>query len=283
VDRQLDHHDAGAPARWITISPRPGRSTNSSFRRSSFPVEFAASGTTVQQYISSGDWHSLNDYLEKIRQDAGFDFLALKVPREASCCGRPSPAAPWTMPLQPGIVKAALSGKVVAGTRFSRRHDAHGGPLPWGPLAVRRWASSMRRPSSPALCHRGPRLGTAFSRRPVSGCGWRRRHHLPEGLRISTSVRTAAGGRAVGTTAPPDVSGAVLKRGETWRGRAFVVKDWLISEYDPIRDYDGNVVGMLSRRNPENTYTLHPEPRGAFVLRHCHGRFSADHRHQPTT
>jgi len=59
----------------------------------------------------------------------------------------------------------------------------------------------------------------------------------------------------VGTTAPPDVSAAVLKRGETWRGRAFVVKDWLISEYDPIRDYDGNVVGMLSVGIPENTYT----------------------------
>jgi len=74
-------------------------------------------------------------------------------------------------------------------------------------------------------------------------------------LRISTTVRTAAGGRAVGTPASPDVGAAVLKRGETWRGRAFVVKDWLISEYDPIRDYDGKVVGMLSVGILENTYT----------------------------
>jgi two-component system NtrC family sensor kinase len=73
-------------------------------------------------------------------------------------------------------------------------------------------------------------------------------------LRISTTVRTAAG-RAVGTPAPSDVSATVLKRGETWRGRAFVVKDWLISEYDPIRDYAGNVVGMLAVGILENTYT----------------------------
>jgi two-component system NtrC family sensor kinase len=33
------------------------------------------------------------------------------------------------------------------------------------------------------------------------------------------------------------------------------VKDWFISEYDPIRDYSGNVVGMLSVGILENTYT----------------------------
>jgi two-component system NtrC family sensor kinase len=74
-------------------------------------------------------------------------------------------------------------------------------------------------------------------------------------LRISTTVRTAVGSRALGTPASPDVSAAVLKRGETWRGRALVVKDWLITEYDPIRDYAGNVVGMLAVGILENTYT----------------------------
>ena len=39
------------------------------------PVQFAASGATVQQCLASGDWRSLAAYLERIRQDAGFDFL----------------------------------------------------------------------------------------------------------------------------------------------------------------------------------------------------------------
>ena len=48
---------------------------------------------------------------------------------------------------------------------------------------------------------------------------------------------------------------AVLKRGEIWRGRAFVVKEWYISEYGPIRNYDGRVIGMLSVGLLENTYS----------------------------
>jgi len=220
------------------------------------PVEFAASGTTVQQYISSGDWHSLNDYLEKIRQDAGFDFLALKVPRGGVLLRASQPGRAMDDASSTGIVKAALSGKVVAGTEILPAGMTlmaaapvgaagsptlgvlYGGVLLTGNFAIvdRVWE----------LLFRGDRY------RGVDGGAVT---IFQKDLRISTSVRTAAGGRAVGTTAPPDVSAAVLKRGETWRGRAFVVKDWLISEYDPIRDYDGNVVGMLSVGIPENTYT----------------------------
>ena len=41
------------------------------------PVQFVASGATVRQYLASGDQRSLAAYLERIRQDAGFDFLTL--------------------------------------------------------------------------------------------------------------------------------------------------------------------------------------------------------------
>ncbi len=48
---------------------------------------------------------------------------------------------------------------------------------------------------------------------------------------------------------------AVLKRGAIWRGRAFIVKDWYISEYAPIVNYTGEVIGMLSVGVLESTYT----------------------------
>jgi two-component system NtrC family sensor kinase len=76
-----------------------------------------------------------------------------------------------------------------------------------------------------------------------------------DGYRVATNVKTAAGERAVGTEASAEVREAVLKRGELWRGRAFVVKRWYISEYDPVRNYAGDVIGMLSVGLMEKTYT----------------------------
>ena len=64
-------------------------------------------------------------------------------------------------------------------------------------------------------------------------------------VRISTNVRSADGTRAIGTQASAEVADAVLSRGETWRGRAFVVQDWYLAAYAPIRDFSGATVGML--------------------------------------
>lgn len=71
-------------------------------------------------------------------------------------------------------------------------------------------------------------------------------------LRVATSVIKDDGSRAVGTFIParnPDgaenpVVAAVL-RGETYRGRAYVVNDWHCTAYEPIHDGASNVIGML--------------------------------------
>ncbi len=52
-------------------------------------------------------------------------------------------------------------------------------------------------------------------------------------VRISTNVRNADGSRAIGTRVSAEVAEAVLKRGDTWRSRAFVVNEWYISAYAP--------------------------------------------------
>jgi methyl-accepting chemotaxis protein len=72
-------------------------------------------------------------------------------------------------------------------------------------------------------------------------------------LRVGTSVLKADGSRALGTfipavqpdgTANPVVQAVV--RGETYRGRAFVVKDWHATAYEPIWNQDRTrVIGML--------------------------------------
>jgi two-component system NtrC family sensor kinase len=64
-------------------------------------------------------------------------------------------------------------------------------------------------------------------------------------LRISTNVLDDQGRRAVGTRVSREVKEAVLDRGETYVGRAFVVTAWYITAYRPISDINGRTLGML--------------------------------------
>jgi two-component system NtrC family sensor kinase len=61
--------------------------------------------------------------------------------------------------------------------------------------------------------------------------------------------------RAIGTRVSMAVRDAVLGRGETWLDRAFVVSDWYVSAYQPLRDASGQRVGMLYVGYLERPYT----------------------------
>jgi len=64
-------------------------------------------------------------------------------------------------------------------------------------------------------------------------------------LRISTNVRRSGGERAIGTRVSQEVYDEVIKKGVPWIGRAFVVNGWYITAYEPIRNLNGKVIGML--------------------------------------
>lgn len=64
-------------------------------------------------------------------------------------------------------------------------------------------------------------------------------------LRIATNVRKTNGERATGTYIPnssPVIQ--TIEKGQTFRGRAFVVNDWYLTAYEPIY-IDGEVQGIL--------------------------------------
>jgi two-component system NtrC family sensor kinase len=64
-------------------------------------------------------------------------------------------------------------------------------------------------------------------------------------LRVSTNVMNEDGTRAVGTRVSQEVYDVVLKQGDSYPGRAFVVNEWFITRYEPLRDHRGQVVGSL--------------------------------------
>jgi C4-dicarboxylate-specific signal transduction histidine kinase len=64
-------------------------------------------------------------------------------------------------------------------------------------------------------------------------------------VRIATNVRLFENVRAIGTRVSAAVRHTVLDEGRTWLDRAFVVNDWYVSAYEPIKDSFGRRVGML--------------------------------------
>jgi signal transduction histidine kinase len=73
-------------------------------------------------------------------------------------------------------------------------------------------------------------------------------------LRISTNVMDSQGRRAVGTRVSKQVANQVLTEGLSWTGRAFVVDTWYLSQYDSIRDPNGDIIGMLYVGELEQKY-----------------------------
>lgn len=64
-------------------------------------------------------------------------------------------------------------------------------------------------------------------------------------LRISTNVKTKEGERAIGTRVSKEVRRKVLQKGKPWIDRAFVVNNWYITAYEPIKNINEKVIGIL--------------------------------------
>lgn len=78
-----------------------------------------------------------------------------------------------------------------------------------------------------------------------------------EDTRIATNVITADSVRAIGTIVSDEVYTKVIEEGERFADRAFVVNDWYLSAYDPIRDPTGKIIGILYVGLLEKKYTAY--------------------------
>jgi methyl-accepting chemotaxis protein len=65
-------------------------------------------------------------------------------------------------------------------------------------------------------------------------------------LRVATTVKELNGQRAVGTYIPSDspVYKAIMS-GETFRGKAYVVNDWYLTAYKPVKNGNNQIIGAI--------------------------------------
>lgn len=74
-------------------------------------------------------------------------------------------------------------------------------------------------------------------------------------VRISTNVNNDKGMRAIGTRLSEEVYNLTVIEGKTWLGRAFVVTDWYITAYEPIKNIHQETIGSLYVGVLEQKYT----------------------------
>lgn len=72
--------------------------------------------------------------------------------------------------------------------------------------------------------------------------------------RIATNVVGENAGRATGTKASENVIDSVLHGGKSWTGRAWVVDTFYLSRYEPLKNPDGNIIGMMYVGELEEKY-----------------------------
>jgi methyl-accepting chemotaxis protein len=71
-------------------------------------------------------------------------------------------------------------------------------------------------------------------------------------LRVATNVLKTDGNRAIGTFIPgtnpdgkPNPVVAAIMKGDSFTGRAYVVNNWFVTSYEPLKDTNGKTIGML--------------------------------------
>jgi len=238
-----------------------------------------------QRIVSKALFNQLPDdtvtaRLEELRIRHNFDYLTL-IDQNGVVCGASRHSVPPGSPIRrDAVIDQAMQGNVVHGTVLIEREDLiHKSEA----LARRAFLPILPTPravpSDETSLERGMALETAI---PIlgnddeivgvlyGGILLNRRDQLVDKIRnavfgdemyngkplgtvtiflgdvrIATNVIKEDSTRALGTRIAEDVYHTVLEKGERFGDRAFVVNDWYLSAYDPIRDPNGKIIGIL--------------------------------------
>jgi len=244
-------------------------------------VRLSATQEFLRAALRQASYASVAAKLDAIRREFGLDVLNLTDPQGRVVVRSRRPAAEVGDDMS-GDPCVALSrqGQLCAGTRIFTRDELlrEGGDLAERahfqfvptPMAAARLEDHedkgmMLTASAPIQDESGALLGVLaggllFNRnydlvdkvKEIVFKGEKYKGHdigtatlFQDDLRIATNVLDDQGRRAVGTRVSREVKEAVLDRGTTYVGRAFVVTAWYITAYRPIQDVTGRTIGML--------------------------------------
>jgi len=252
-------------------------------------IYLGATGNTIHESLQNGDYQRLRTRLKQISRDIGVDFFSMtdKNGRVIFRLSRENELGEDVSSIP--VIRAALSGKAAAATEIiSSELLARENQTLSDQALIQLIETPGAKPTDKTVETSGMVLMAAYpifdKDKNVLGVlygghllnnnfkivdrvwelVYKDEKYLNQSIgtvtifqndiRISTNVRTKDGERAIGTRVSAEVYDAVLEKGESWSYRAFVVNDWYISEYEPIFNYDGEVVGILYVGLLEKTY-----------------------------
>jgi len=235
----------------------------------------------IRRALSEHDVAALSEEFERIKQHEALDVLTLTDAEGKVLLRTSNPTVKGDSQANNEVVRKVLAAKeVVAGTQTVPREEllkesrhlvgrAYIKLIPTPRAkptsAIESSSGMMILAAAPILSDQGELLGVLYGGNLLnrdfnvvdkvrdtvySGEMYRGKHVgtatiFQADVRISTNVRTATGRRAIGTRVSEEVQERVLGRGQPWIERAFVVNDWYITAYEPIRDVSDKVIGIL--------------------------------------
>ena len=253
---------------------------NQSLDRIRDVVQLTAAGRTLPELMESRRWKSLEEFLIKRRKDFGLDTLTLADARGKVLLRTHHPFRTGDDQGFDPLVQRALKGEPAASTAIVPREELEKErndlaeraftlfvPTPKAKeVPVDRQTSGMMlKAACPVWDGSGRLMGVLYGgvllnrdfqivdkvRDLLYGEGRYKGKEMGTAtifqgdLRISTNVLDEKGQRAIGTRVSEEVYQAVLEKGELWLDRAFVVHDWYLTGYQPIKDITGKIVGIL--------------------------------------
>ncbi len=254
-------------------------------------VRVAAAGDELRDLLLSDDTAAIRSYLGRVRAPGRMDFLSVAGPdgrvrvRAAPGGTRLDDAGALPVVAQALETGRPQSGTMVMSAAELEREDpalrtrarVRLSPTPRAEPSARREVTSglVLSAAAPLRAADGRTVGVLYAGHLLNGdfgivdAVWNELYRdntsgvgelagtvtlFLGDVRVSTNVRTPTGERATGTRVSAPVAEAVLQQGERWNGRAFVVDDWFITAYEPLRDVTGRIVGMLYVGLPEASY-----------------------------
>lgn len=244
-------------------------------------VRFSANIESVKRAVGIKDAEGLKAALQSVRVRSGEDFLTVADPEGRVIARMRNPSASGDQVAHIAPIRAALIGETAGSTELLDERDLR---LEGEELAERarialldtQYAAPTDKKllasglalvaAAPVTDEAGRVIGvvyaghllnrdyslvdkvrsTVFADHSVDGVAVGAASILLGDVRISTNVLADNGQRAVGTRVSESVAEKVLKEGAPFVDRAFVVKDWYISAYEPLRNSRGQVAGILT-------------------------------------